>query len=314
VGDLIGTIANATRAFLVLTTTSKKPPDAELAALGAPVKNMLSDLEDLADNAAQNGALVQHIQLVHSVSPAFRWFLEENPVAEVQKARKEFDTNAAKVRNGEFKDRVEHMAFVDALGSFLQWLEALVSKHFADGLSWNPTGSDAPKSLQYGKRGYQGSIDTGPAPSLALDKDRWYCARQVGVTDLAIDATKGQTVYLLYCRNSSILVKGTPTRVVADGCQHTRLTVDDVSGSFDILNGLDLKVRCKGNVAAINVTKTNGAKISLDSSSADADIVVSTSANLKVVATDGDNTTEYQVPSKFKVKAKGGKLTTTPVV
>ena len=32
--------------------------------------------------------------------------------------------------------------------------------------------------------------------------------------DVTIDATKGQAVYILYCRASSITIKGSPSRVV----------------------------------------------------------------------------------------------------
>jgi hypothetical protein len=315
VGDLIGTIANATRSFLVVTASNKKPSDADLAALGAPVKTLISELEEIADSASQSGNLAQHIILAQKAAPAFKWFLEDKPVGEIQKAKKEFELLSAKIKGGEFKDRVEHMGYVDAFAAYLAGLEQIVSKHFPDGVAWNPTGGDAPKMLQYNKRGgYQGISDMGPAPSLTLDKDRWYCSRQVGVNDLSIDSSKGQTVYILYCRNGSVSVKGAPARVVADGCAHMRINVDEVTGSFDIVNGIDLKVKCKGSVPTINVTKTNGAKIYLEAASADADLVISTSTNLKVVATDGDSTTEYQVPSKFKVKAKGGKLTTIPVV
>jgi len=47
-----------------------------------------------------------------------------------------------------------------------------------------------------------------------------------------------------------------------DGCVHTSVTIDEVPASIDIVNCVQLKLKCKGNVNSVNVTKTNGAKVS----------------------------------------------------
>jgi len=49
------------------------------------------------------------------------------------------------------------------------------------------------------------------------------------------------------------------------------------------------------------------------SNSADTDLTVSMSNNIKLTTIEGDNKTEYVVPTKFKIKAKGGKVTANPI-
>ena len=37
--------------------------------------------------------------------------------------------------------------------------------------------------------------------------------------------------------------------------------MDEVPAPVDLINGIQLKLKCKGNVAAVNVSKTSGAKV-----------------------------------------------------
>lgn len=92
-----------------------------------------------------------------------------------------------------------------------------------------------------------------------------------------IDAAKGRAVSILHCYASSIIIKGTPSRVLIgtsvnqlrlinfillDQCQHTRVTCEgDVSSSVDVVASLDIEVKAKGNVKEVSVTKTHGAEV-----------------------------------------------------
>jgi hypothetical protein len=311
VGDLVGTISNATRAFLLVASQSKRPSESDLAALGAPVKTLVSELEDMADKAS--GPLADHVNLISSAAPALRWILEDKPASEVNKAIKEFDALATKLKNGEFKDRLEHVGYMESFFGFLSSLEQLITRYFPDGVTWAATGGDAPKSLVFSKRGMVTNTDVVGVPVNAADNNRWLCARQVDVTDVTIDAAKLQPVHVLYCRAASITIKGAPSRVVIDGCTHTSVVMDEAPAVVDIVNCFHAKFKAKGNVTAVNVIKTQGAKIFLDgSNSADTELTVSMSSNIKLTTNEGDNKTEYVVPTKLKVKTKGGKINATP--
>jgi hypothetical protein len=225
---------------------------------------------------------------------------------------KDFEPLAAKVKTGEFRDRQEHVLFVESYFGFLSNLNELVSHHFPDGVTWSSAGTDAPKSLQFSKHGVITNNDIG-SPVNAQENNRWLCARQVDVKDVTVDAVKGQPVYVLYCRSSSIAIRGTPSRVLIDGCSHTSVTMDEVPSPVDIVNCLHIKLKCKGNVNSVTVTKTSNAKIFLDgSNSADTELTVSLSNNIKLTTIEGDNKTEYVVPTKLKIKTKGGKVNAVP--
>jgi len=74
---------------------------------------------------------------------------------------------------------VEHIGYVDSFFAFLGALEHLLAAHYHDGVTWSSTGGDAPKSLQFSKRGLVSSADQLGTPSITTEKDRVICARQV---------------------------------------------------------------------------------------------------------------------------------------
>jgi len=307
----VGTISNATRSFLFIASQSKRPSESDLAALCAPVKTLVSELEDMSDKAS--GPLADHISLISSAAPALKWILEDKPAAEVNKAIKEFDALATKVKNGEFKDRLEHVGYMESFFGFLSALEQMITRYFPEGVTWASAGTDAPKSLPFSKRGMVTTTDGMGIPVNAAENNRWLCARQVDVTDVTIDAAKGQPVHVLYCRAASITIKGSPSRVIIDGCSHTSVVMDEAPAVVDIVNCFHAKLKARGNVTAVNVVKTQGAKIFLDgSNSADTELSVSMSSNIRLTTNEGDNKTEYVVPTKLKIKTKGGKINATP--
>eukprot|EP01128_Nolandella_sp_AFSM9_P010403 TRINITY_DN7184_c0_g1_i1.p1 TRINITY_DN7184_c0_g1~~TRINITY_DN7184_c0_g1_i1.p1 ORF type:complete len:410 (-),score=83.46 TRINITY_DN7184_c0_g1_i1:67-1266(-) len=305
--DIIGSLASAARAIIVLSAQCKKPHN--LDSLSAPLKSLLTELDEM--KVQQGRPFSDHVNLIAAASGAFSWVYSSSPKTELKEALKSIDASADKVKK-EFTDRVEHLQFVNSFTSFVSGLNSL-SRKFPDGLEWNSSGSSAPKSLQFSKRGYVG-LDLAPIPAVNRSTStKCFCEYQVGLSDVIVDSSKNQTVYVLYCRNSSITIKGDPKSIIFDGCTYSTLTVEGSTSQIDVVNSVGIKVKTKGKVDAVNVSRSQGVRLYLGTASADADVVVQTTSKLKLIVAEGDNKVEYEVPTKFKVNAKGGKIETTAV-
>lgn len=131
-----------------------------------------------------------------------------------------------------------------------------------------------------------------------------------------------QLVYILKCGDVVIDIPAKVKAVVIDGCKKTRVRVESVVSTVEVVNSQSVMLQLTGLVNAVAVDKTNGCQILCNPESADALELITSSISEVNVSVPGDNPdeddpVEMPVPEQFKTvisgKGKTSKLVTESV-
>lgn len=153
-----------------------------------------------------------------------------------------------------------------------------------------------------------------PAGGATYDerRKRWLVEKVDGGEPIYIKETKmNQTVYIVGCKNATIVVEGKVNSVAIDGCTKTQVVVDTVLSAVECVNCKQVKFQISGSCGSAAVDKTDGCTIYLMSDEAKkVSIVTSGHSDVQVAFMKGDEMVEVPVPEQFvhEINKENGKL------
>mmetsp|Transcript_4482 Transcript_4482/g.6717 ORF Transcript_4482/g.6717 Transcript_4482/m.6717 type:complete len:163 (+) Transcript_4482:55-543(+) len=151
-----------------------------------------------------------------------------------------------------------------------------------------------------------------------LDGNKWIIEKVDGKQDIVVNATETkQSVLISNCSNFVVTVKGKVSSITINKCSTGGVIFDDVIASVELMNGKKIQLQANGAVPTIQVDKTEGATVFLQTEAGQkADIISSLASEVNVVlpaADDNSDPSELPIPYQFKTNVKDGKLVTAPV-
>lgn len=139
----------------------------------------------------------------------------------------------------------------------------------------------------------------------------WTIENQDGAKDLVLEqATMGQLVAVINCRNSTVHIKTKVKSISIDGCEKVNVICHDVVSAVEFVNSDRCALQTTGTVNSIAIDKCNGINLFLPKESLHAEIVTSKSSEMNVTIPDPDtpdDTVELPIPEQFVTKILPGK-------
>jgi len=213
----------------------------------------------------------------------------------------------------DYKSKQLDCALPENIQGFLKGLESFVQRNYATGITWNPSGKDCPSRLEFTTRGIPPALVIRGLPKLQTDPNKIYCEFWANEKK-EMECDKKQSVYVLYCTNSSIFVKGKASNIIIDGCVFSKITLTEAS-SLTVTNCHRIEISFSGSINSITIDRTHGCTLNLTESAAGQSLEVNAIASSHVfVAVPEDQGGEVcEIPTQIKTKVKHGKLSSTLV-
>jgi len=154
-------------------------------------------------------------------------------------------------------------------------------------------------------------------PKFALEGNKWAVEYQVGNKNIVIEEVEAkQTVYILKCTNSTVVVKGKINQITLDGCKKTAVVIDNAISGVDLINCNSCQVQITGKAPTLSIDKTDGAQVFLSKDGLATEIFTSKSTELNISipgATEDADLIEFPIPEQFKTSWNGSKFATSIV-
>jgi len=297
--DLLYNLVSASRAFIVLLYTCKKPQDDNL--LVKPIMDLIQELTDFADKN-KGSKYYDVINIVSKGANAFGWIMSPSPVSYLQQIKTNLESVSRLLK--ESKLRSELFTIVDCYNNFIKYSEYYAQKHFASGIVWNAAGKDTPAKLTFETKSmliryYGGST------KIHTEGSKMYCEFITGEKSIDIEQDKKPSIFILSSSNASILIKGSTSSLTIEGCSYSKITISDPIPNIIIFNSQRIEFIAQAPISNINLERTSGCTLNLID--ANADITVSGSSNLVLNLPD-----PIEIPTQLKSKIKQGKVHTVP--
>nr|CAH8841222.1 unnamed protein product [Trichobilharzia regenti] len=150
------------------------------------------------------------------------------------------------------------------------------------------------------------------AGCLELRGNKWVVENFKGAKNLQIVATEAkQTVCIYKCNECTIQIKGKINSIMLDSCKKTGVVFDHLISSIDVVNCQSVQIQCLGQLATVNIDKTDGCQVYLSADSKFADVITAKSSEINILVPKGnDDYEEYPVPEQFKTNFTGKGLKT----
>jgi len=152
-----------------------------------------------------------------------------------------------------------------------------------------------------------------------LQANKWVVEGQKGNNNISIDCQdQKQSVMIYKCDQSVVTIKGKLTSISVDGCKKVGVIFDSVIATVEVVNSSGIQLQANKSVSSINVDKSNGVTIFLQSDEGrNVEIVTSTSTEVNVVTpgkTPDNDPLEQSIPHQFVTRLSAlGKIETKPM-
>jgi len=151
-------------------------------------------------------------------------------------------------------------------------------------------------------------------PSIKLNRGQWFIEHQPeGRCRVPEGASMKQNVYIFKCGECIVDVPEKVKAITIDGCRKTRIVVNSVVSTVEVVNCQSVIVMTTGLVNSFAIDKTAGCQLWLNKETYDAGPEIITSniseVNIQIPGADADaDPIEMPVPEQFTNRIVGGKV------
>eukprot|EP01128_Nolandella_sp_AFSM9_P011294 TRINITY_DN7_c6_g1_i1.p2 TRINITY_DN7_c6_g1~~TRINITY_DN7_c6_g1_i1.p2 ORF type:complete len:158 (-),score=52.56 TRINITY_DN7_c6_g1_i1:131-604(-) len=150
-----------------------------------------------------------------------------------------------------------------------------------------------------------------------LEGNKWFVEKVEGKTDIVVNVAEAkQGVFISQIKDSVVTIVGKCSAISIESAVGSGIIFDDVVATVEVINSKKVQLQANGALNQIQIDKTNGATIYLQTAASQgAQLVTSLSSELNIVlpgATEEDDAIEHPVPEQYVSKFVDGKLVTGP--
>jgi adenylyl cyclase-associated protein len=98
-----------------------------------------------------------------------------------------------------------------------------------------------------------------------LDKNKWFVENITDKTDVKIEATPNQGVFVSKIKNTVVTIVGKSNTIVIENAEASGVIFDDVISTVEVINSKKLQLQANGSVHAISIDKSAGVTVFLQS-------------------------------------------------
>jgi len=212
----------------------------------------------------------------------------------------------------DYKSKQLDCALGENTVAFVKGLETVVQRNFASGLTWNTNGKEPPSRLEFSTRKIPPPSIVRGIPKLQTDNSKIFCEFWSNEKK-EIECDKKQSVFIFYCINSNISVKGKSSNIIIDGCAYSKVTIVEAA-TLTISNCHRVEITCSSNINSVTIDKTHGCTLTLPEPSSSLEVLATGSSQLFVAVPAEEQALEIcEIPTQIKTKVRHGKLTSTLV-
>mmetsp|Transcript_17957 Transcript_17957/g.25048 ORF Transcript_17957/g.25048 Transcript_17957/m.25048 type:complete len:166 (+) Transcript_17957:68-565(+) len=156
-------------------------------------------------------------------------------------------------------------------------------------------------------------------PVVELKGSKWQVGHQKGNSGIQIQITDNkQSVLIFKSENSVVNISGKVNSITIESCKNVGVIFDAVIATVEVVNSQKTQIQANGAVPSIQLDKSQGATIFLQSAEGkNVELITSSSTEVNVVTpgkTPNDDPIEQAIPHQFVTKFNAnGKLETKPV-
>ncbi|TPP58271.1 adenylyl cyclase-associated protein 2 isoform X2 [Fasciola gigantica] len=147
---------------------------------------------------------------------------------------------------------------------------------------------------------------------LELRGNKWVVENFTNQTLHINETQTKQTVYVYKCTGSTLQIKNKVNSIMIDSCKKTGVVFEHLISSLDVVNCQSVQVQSMGQLATVNIDKTDGCQVYLSKDSKFANIITAKSSEVNLlIPNDNMEFEEFPVPEQFLTKFTGKGIQTT---
>lgn len=304
--DLVCTAIQGTRAFLLVASECRKS-SLDVDEFARPIHELITEISNFCEKN-KNTKFYDHLNIISKGMAVLSFVFVPAPLTLVQQHKTATEPLITKFLR-DYKAKQLDCALAENIMNFVKGLEIVVQRNYATGITWNSTGKEPPPRLEFSTRGIPSPSLIRGIPKLQIDSSKIYCEYWASEKK-EIDCEKKQSIYVLYCSNSNIFVKGKSSNVVIDGCSFSKITLSETS-ALTVSNCYRVEIVCPSSIGGISIDKTNGCTLSLTEPGTSLEVNASGSSNLFVAVPEEQGVEVHEIPTQIKAKVRHGKISST---